>query len=118
MHFLGRPMKILDNHVQATLKLAARHQGGPGARKPDLVLWPENSSDLDPFQYPQAYDKITEAVQAVGVPVLVGALVDGPDAGPRRRTRASSGTRTTGPGAPTPSSTRCPSASTCPSARS
>ncbi|WP_443034016.1 apolipoprotein N-acyltransferase [Streptomyces sp. CA2R106] len=78
MHFLGRPMKILDNHVQATLKLAADIKAGKVA-KPDIVLWPENSSDLDPFTYPQAYAKISEAVQAVGVPVLVGALVDGPD---------------------------------------
>ncbi|WP_413966385.1 apolipoprotein N-acyltransferase [Actinacidiphila polyblastidii] len=78
LHFLGRPMKILDNHVQATLKLAADIRAGR-APKPDIVLWPENSSDLDPFSNPAAYDKITQAVQAVGVPVLVGALVDGPD---------------------------------------
>jgi apolipoprotein N-acyltransferase len=78
MHFLGRPMKILDNHVQATLKLAADIKSGK-VPKPDLVLWPENSSDVDPFTTPAAYDKITQAVQAVGVPVLVGALVDGPD---------------------------------------
>ncbi|WP_374118204.1 apolipoprotein N-acyltransferase [Streptomyces sp. RKAG337] len=79
MHFLGRPMQILDNHVAATLKLAKdiKEKRTP---KPDLVIWPENSSDLDPFSNPQAYDKITGAVRAVGVPVLVGALVDGPDA--------------------------------------
>ncbi|WP_018543209.1 apolipoprotein N-acyltransferase [Streptomyces sp. MspMP-M5] len=77
MDFLGRPMKILDNHATATEKLAddVRHHRVP---KPDLVIWPENSSDLDPFQYPQAYDRIEEAVQAIGVPVLVGALVDHP----------------------------------------
>lgn len=79
MHFLGRPMMILDNHVKATLKLAADIKAGK-VPKPDLVLWPENSSDLDPFSHPAAYDKITEAVRAVGVPVLVGVLVDGPDA--------------------------------------
>lgn len=78
LHFLGRPMMILDNHVSATLKLAADIRSGKVPR-PDLVLWPENSSDLDPFSNPAAYDKITEAVRAVGVPVLVGALVDGPD---------------------------------------
>ncbi|MFF4952118.1 apolipoprotein N-acyltransferase [Streptomyces chattanoogensis] len=77
MDFLGRPMKILDNHATATEKLAADIKAGK-ARKPDLVIWPENSSDLDPFQYPQAYDRIDEAVKAVGVPVLVGALVDHP----------------------------------------
>ncbi|MFF7209087.1 apolipoprotein N-acyltransferase [Streptomyces sp. NPDC008238] len=79
MHFLGRPLKILNNHVEATLKLAEDVKAGR-VPKPDLVIWPENSSDMDPFSEPQAYALITEAVRAVGVPVLVGALVDGPDA--------------------------------------
>ncbi|MFG2300384.1 apolipoprotein N-acyltransferase [Actinacidiphila glaucinigra] len=79
MHFLGRPLKILTNHVEATLKLAEDVKAGR-VPKPDLVIWPENSSDMDPFAEPQAYALITEAVRAVGVPVLVGALVDGPDA--------------------------------------
>ncbi|WP_372515586.1 apolipoprotein N-acyltransferase [Streptantibioticus ferralitis] len=79
MHFLGRPMMILNNHVDATLQLARDIKAGRVAR-PDLVIWPENSSDLDPFTYPQAYDAITRAVRTIGVPVLVGALVDGPDA--------------------------------------
>ncbi|MFI9310454.1 apolipoprotein N-acyltransferase [Streptomyces triculaminicus] len=77
MNFLGRPMMILDNHVNATLQLARDIKAGK-VRKPDLVIWPENSSDLDPFQYPEAYDRIEEAVKAVGVPVLVGALIDHP----------------------------------------
>ncbi|MFE6739651.1 apolipoprotein N-acyltransferase [Streptomyces tubercidicus] len=77
MDFLGRPMMITDNHATATEKLAADVKAGK-ARKPDLVIWPENSSDLDPYQYPQAYDRIDQAVKAIGVPVLVGALVDHP----------------------------------------
>ncbi|MGK5545188.1 apolipoprotein N-acyltransferase [Streptomyces sp. URMC 127] len=77
MDFLGRPMMILDNHAEATLQLARDVKAGRVPR-PDLVIWPENSSDLDPFQYPQAYDRIDEAVKAIGVPVLVGALVDHP----------------------------------------
>ncbi|MDX3071625.1 apolipoprotein N-acyltransferase [Streptomyces sp. MI02-7b] len=79
LDFLGRPLKILNNHVEATLKLAADVKAGR-APKPDLVIWPENSSDMDPFAEPQAYALITRAVQAIGVPVLVGALVNGPDA--------------------------------------
>lgn len=79
MHFLGRPLKILNNHVEATVRLAEDVKAGR-APKPDLVIWPENSSDMDPFSEPQAYALITKAVRAVGVPVLVGALVDGPDA--------------------------------------
>lgn len=77
MDFLGRPMMILDNHVKATLNLAKDVKAGRIA-KPDLVIWPENASDLDPFQYREAYARIDEAVKAIGVPVLVGALVDHP----------------------------------------
>ncbi|MFI0815786.1 apolipoprotein N-acyltransferase [Streptomyces sp. NPDC021098] len=77
MDFLGRPMKILNNHVHATLELAKDVKAGR-IKKPDLVIWPENSSDLDPFQYREAYARSDEAVKAIGVPVLVGALVDHP----------------------------------------
>ncbi|WP_432036453.1 apolipoprotein N-acyltransferase [Streptomyces cucumeris] len=77
MDFLGRPMKILNNHVEATLALAKDVKAGR-IKKPDLVIWPENASDLDPFQYKEAYARIDEAVQAIDVPVLVGALVDHP----------------------------------------
>ncbi|MFD7734659.1 apolipoprotein N-acyltransferase [Kitasatospora phosalacinea] len=78
MDFLGRPMEVLDNHATATEKLAADVAAGRVA-KPDVVIWPENASDLDPFTDPAAYARIDEAVKAVGVPTLVGALVDGPD---------------------------------------
>ena len=79
MDFLGRPMQVLDNHAAATEKLAADIAAGRTER-PDVVIWPENSSDLDPFTDPAAYRRIDEAVKAVGVPTLVGTLVDGPDA--------------------------------------
>ncbi|QKW18477.1 apolipoprotein N-acyltransferase [Kitasatospora sp. NA04385] len=78
MDFLGRPMEVLDNHATATEKLAADIAAGK-ADRPDVVIWPENASDLDPFTDPAAYARIDEAVKAVGVPTLVGALVDGPD---------------------------------------
>ncbi|MGW6918330.1 apolipoprotein N-acyltransferase [Kitasatospora sp. NPDC054939] len=78
MDFLGRPMMVLNNHAAATEKLAADIAAGR-AERPDLVIWPENSSDLDPFGDPEAYARIDEAVRAIGVPTLVGTLVDGPD---------------------------------------
>nr|WP_104530618.1 apolipoprotein N-acyltransferase [Wenjunlia vitaminophila] len=78
MDFLGRPMMILDNHVNATLDLAADVRAGRKA-KPDLVIWPENSSDLDPYRNPEARARIEQAVAAIDVPILVGALVEGPD---------------------------------------
>ncbi|MEU1283286.1 apolipoprotein N-acyltransferase [Kitasatospora sp. NPDC005856] len=79
MDFLGRPMMVLNNHASATERLAADIRAGK-VERPDIVIWPENSSDLDPFSDPLARQRIDQAVKAVGVPTLVGTLVDGPDA--------------------------------------
>lgn len=70
---------VLDNHAAQTMRLAAAVATGAQPR-PDLVVWPENASDLDPSQDGTARDVIDTAVRAVGVPVLVGAVLD---AGPR-----------------------------------
>ncbi|MFF7989088.1 apolipoprotein N-acyltransferase [Kitasatospora xanthocidica] len=79
MDFLGRPMMVLNNHASATERLAADIAAGK-VERPDIVIWPENSSDLDPFSDPLARQRIDEAVRAIDVPTLVGTLVDGPDA--------------------------------------
>lgn len=77
LDFLGRPRAVLSNHVQATERFA-RRLDATGAPSPQLVVWPENSSDLDPFTQPEAYALIEQAVRAVGAPTLVGAVTDGP----------------------------------------
>jgi apolipoprotein N-acyltransferase len=82
LQFEDRAEQVLDNHVAGTLQLAGEIRSGAVPR-PDLVLWPENASDVDPFSYPDAYRKIDDAVRAVGVPVLVGAILQGP--GPTHR---------------------------------
>jgi apolipoprotein N-acyltransferase len=68
---------VLENHVEATHRLADRIRDG--APEPDLVVWPENSTDIDPFSDPTVHADIQGAVDAVGVPVLVGAMVAGED---------------------------------------
>ncbi|MFC4907514.1 apolipoprotein N-acyltransferase [Actinomadura gamaensis] len=78
LDFLGQRRAVLDNHVRETRKLAAEIRAGRVPR-PQLVIWPENASDLDPFTEPDAYQAIDGAVRDIGVPVLVGALVDTPD---------------------------------------
>jgi len=75
--FLGEREEVLRNHVDATHQLARDAAAGRVAR-PDIVIWPENASDIDPFEDPDASDLIQGAVDAVGVPVLVGAVLDGP----------------------------------------
>ena len=82
LQFESRAEQVLDNHVRLTMQLATDINAGRVTR-PDLVLWPEDASDVDPFRNRGAYDKIDNAVKAVGVPVLVGAILDGP--GPNRR---------------------------------
>ncbi|WP_030417544.1 apolipoprotein N-acyltransferase [Streptomyces sp. NRRL F-5065] len=66
---------VLDHHVRETERLAAAVAAGE-VRRPDFVLWPENSSDIDPFANPDARQVIERAVRAVGVPVSVGGVVD------------------------------------------
>ena len=70
-------LQVVDNHVAGTLDLAADIKAG-NEEPVDVVLWPENGSDLDPFTNPEVGAQIERAVQAVGVPVLVGAILDGP----------------------------------------
>ncbi|MDP9416538.1 MAG: apolipoprotein N-acyltransferase, partial [Actinomycetota bacterium] len=77
LDFHGEREQVLRNHVRATNKLATAIAEGRTAR-PDFVIWPENSSDIDPFANPDAGRLIQQAVDAVGVPVLVGAVVNGP----------------------------------------
>jgi apolipoprotein N-acyltransferase len=75
LEFSAQRRAVLDHHVRETLKLAADIKAGRTPR-PDYVLWPENSSDIDPFANPDAAAVINEAARAVGVPISVGAVVE------------------------------------------
>lgn len=77
LEFNARRRQVLDNHVRQTLLLAAGVKAGTVAA-PDLVVWPENASDIDPFDNPDAYAQIERAVHAIDRPILVGIIRDGP----------------------------------------
>ncbi len=71
--------QLTRNHVDATVELADRIEAGED-RQPDFVVWPENSTATDPFRDREVNEGIERAVDAMGVPILVGAMVDdGPD---------------------------------------
>jgi apolipoprotein N-acyltransferase len=76
---------VTVNHMRETQALAADVAAGRVPR-PQAVIWPENASDMDPYTDRQARAIIDSAVAAVGVPVLVGAVLDGP--GPKHVTNA------------------------------
>lgn len=77
LDFNAQRRAVLDNHVQETRALAAAVEAGREPQ-PDLVIWPENSSDIDPFLNDDAARQIDRAAEAIGVPILVGAVTDGP----------------------------------------
>ncbi|MGW0363020.1 apolipoprotein N-acyltransferase [Streptomyces sp. NPDC002990] len=82
--FNAQRRAVLDNHARRTVQLAEDVKAGR-VPKPDFVVWPENSSDIDPFTQSDAYEVIDGAVKAIGVPVAIGAVL-APDSGPLRNT--------------------------------
>jgi apolipoprotein N-acyltransferase len=69
--------QVTQNHVAATAKLAAEVKAGR-LPAPDVVIWPEDSTGLDPREYPVVYAEIKGAVDAAGTPILVGEVLQNP----------------------------------------
>lgn len=68
LDFNAQRRAVLGNHVRVTEELA---QSGA---TPDLVIWPENSSDVNPFRDSEARELIDGAVNAIDAPLLVGTI--------------------------------------------
>lgn len=77
LDFNAQRRAVLDNHVAATKQLAAKVRAGQ-ERQPDLVIWPENASDIDPLRNADAAELINEAARRIQAPILVGAVLRGP----------------------------------------
>ncbi|MFG3094388.1 apolipoprotein N-acyltransferase [Streptomyces sp. NPDC048202] len=75
LEFNAQRRAVLDYHARETLKLAADVAAGRAPR-PDFVLWPENSSDIDPLAEPDAAAVIQGAAEAIGAPISVGSVVE------------------------------------------
>lgn len=69
---------VLDNHI-ATTRRAAQDVAAGKAKQPDLVVWPENASDIDPLRNADANQLIREVVDEIDAPVIVGGLLADPD---------------------------------------
>ena len=67
--------QVTRNHVDATIALADDVAAGDET-EPDFILWPENSTAVDPFADAGINAAIQEASDAVRRPILVGAMVD------------------------------------------
>lgn len=60
------PGQILSDHTSATLPLIGEDV--------DLVVWPENASDIDPTRFPQAAKVLDYISEAMGAPVVTGTI--------------------------------------------
>ena len=77
LEFNAQRRAVLDNHVRETLRLAEDVRTGR-APQPSVVIWPENSSDIDPTTNRDAADQIDVAADAIHAPILVGTVVSAP----------------------------------------
>lgn len=74
LDFNAQRRAVLDMHIARTLELAADVRGGH-VPQPRVVVWPENSSDIDPLRNADANAEISAAAAAVNAPILVGAVL-------------------------------------------
>ncbi len=74
LEFNAQRRAVLDNHAARTRQLAAEVTAGRYPQ-PVLVIWPENSSDIDPLRNADARAVIDQAARAIGVPILVGGVL-------------------------------------------
>ncbi|MBF6331426.1 apolipoprotein N-acyltransferase [Nocardia transvalensis] len=74
LDFNAQRRAVLDNHVRRTEELARAVAAGQ-ATQPDVVIWPENSSDIDPLRNTDAAAEITAASRDIRAPILVGAVL-------------------------------------------
>ncbi|MBD3780548.1 MAG: apolipoprotein N-acyltransferase [Micrococcales bacterium] len=81
LHAFDNRREVLDNHVAGTYALL--DQVAPGDL--DLVLWPENGTDIDPQVDAEAAAAIDGAAREVGAPLLVGTI-EYPESGGRYNT--------------------------------
>lgn len=78
LDFNAERRRVLDNHVNATLAAAAE-SAAEGQPAPDLYVWPENASDIDPLRNEDANRLIRNTVAQTGVPLVVGGLLEEPE---------------------------------------
>jgi apolipoprotein N-acyltransferase len=81
LEFNAQRRAVLDNHVRETAQMAEDVRAGR-APQPMVVIWPENSSDIDPLANPDARDEISIAAADIKAPILVGGVVTAPGYSP------------------------------------
>ena len=64
LEFNQRALAVLNNHIDAT----------PKQSNADLIIWPENASDVDPITNLKARKGIADLIKEIEKPLLIGAV--------------------------------------------
>lgn len=67
--FIGDRREVMRRNLQFT-----RDEITPG--RFDLVIWPENAVDVDPYTDPEASASMPSVARSIGTPILFGALLE------------------------------------------
>jgi apolipoprotein N-acyltransferase len=80
---MGRARSVTNNHLSETIHLMTKVRLGEEPQ-PDFLLWPENSTDIDPTLDPVTRQTVQAAAEVADRPILVGAVMQGPDPNERQ----------------------------------
>jgi len=69
LDFNERATEVFYRHVIETEKSFIK------GKKPNLIIWPENSVDVDPFNNPKIGTAISSLVDKAEVPLIIGAVL-------------------------------------------
>ena len=64
LEFNQRALAVLNNHIDATPKQSSA----------DIIIWPENASDVDPITNSKARQGIAKLINEIQKPLLIGAV--------------------------------------------
>jgi apolipoprotein N-acyltransferase len=77
LDFNSRAEEVFNLHLEQSLIALKQVQS-----KPDLIVWPENSVDIDPFINSMVGQKISDLAKNSQTPIVVGAVLKSPE-GPK-----------------------------------
>ena len=70
LDFNSRATAVFENHLRVTDTYLRTHK-----TKPEIVLWPENSIDVDPFKDLEVRNQLQALADKYNVPLIVGAVL-------------------------------------------
>ncbi|CAB4907511.1 unannotated protein [freshwater metagenome] len=73
LNFNERAQEVFNLHVKQTHEALTKIQ-----TQPDLIIWPENAVDVDPFDNANVGDQLSKIAIDASTPIIVGAVLRSP----------------------------------------